>query len=232
MDVNPSITVLQLDTNFPRLAGDIGNPETFSCPLEVMRIPGSLVQNIVTAQPDKIDIAPFELAAQQAKGTLIATSCGFLSPFQSALELATSKPIVTSALIALPYLVKDFLPSELMIVTFDGTKLNRSHLHGCPDYQSSIVGLPKDSHLRAVIEQDLTVLDRKTAEADVVQLVRSARRRSTRAILLECTNLPPYKAALMRATGLPVFDILSVIEAKIPTVIAPEFTGTTLFRGD
>ncbi|MEO6749516.1 MAG: aspartate/glutamate racemase family protein, partial [Casimicrobiaceae bacterium] len=31
------------------------------------------------------------------------------------------------------------------------------------------------------------------------------------AIVLECTNMPPYAAAVQRATGLPVYDIYSMI---------------------
>ena len=31
------------------------------------------------------------------------------------------------------------------------------------------------------------------------------------AIVLECTNLPPYAAALAAAVGLPVYDIYSMI---------------------
>ena len=31
------------------------------------------------------------------------------------------------------------------------------------------------------------------------------------AIVLECTNMPPYAAALQRAVGLPVYDIYSMI---------------------
>ena len=31
------------------------------------------------------------------------------------------------------------------------------------------------------------------------------------AIVLECTNMPPYAADIQRETGLPVFDIVSLV---------------------
>ena len=31
------------------------------------------------------------------------------------------------------------------------------------------------------------------------------------AIVLECTNLPPYKAALQAALNVPVFDVLDLL---------------------
>ena len=32
-------------------------------------------------------------------------------------------------------------------------------------------------------------------------------------VVLECTNLPPYKKALKAALGLPVFDVLDLLSA-------------------
>ena len=31
------------------------------------------------------------------------------------------------------------------------------------------------------------------------------------AIVLECTNMPPYRADIQHLTGLPVFDIVSLV---------------------
>jgi Asp/Glu/hydantoin racemase len=31
------------------------------------------------------------------------------------------------------------------------------------------------------------------------------------AIVLECTNMPPYATDVQRATGLPVFDVVSLV---------------------
>jgi len=38
-----------------------------------------------------------------------------------------------------------------------------------------------------------------------------ARHRDIGAIVLECTNMPPYAAALQAAVGMPVYDIYSMI---------------------
>jgi hypothetical protein len=34
-------------------------------------------------------------------------------------------------------------------------------------------------------------------------------------VVLECTNLPPYRAALSRALGLPVYDLVTLVEARL-----------------
>jgi TRAP-type C4-dicarboxylate transport system permease large subunit len=45
-----------------------------------------------------------------------------------------------------------------------------------------------------------TILTRAGAEAEVVKCVRDRQQPHHKYLLLECTNLPPYKAALARQT--------------------------------
>jgi Asp/Glu/hydantoin racemase len=56
-------------------------------------------------------------------------------------------------------------------------------------------------------------MDIALAEQDVVGAGRDlvANNPDIGAIVLECTNMPPYAAALQAAVGLPVYDIYSMI---------------------
>jgi Asp/Glu/hydantoin racemase len=56
-------------------------------------------------------------------------------------------------------------------------------------------------------------MDVDLAERDVVEagLRLVAENPGIGAIVLECTNMPPYAAALQAATGLPVYDIYSLV---------------------
>ncbi|MBX6747715.1 MAG: aspartate/glutamate racemase family protein, partial [Acetobacteraceae bacterium] len=51
------------------------------------------------------------------------------------------------------------------------------------------------------------------AEQDILEAGRTlvAQHPEVGAIVLECTNMPPYAAALREAVGLPVYDIYSMI---------------------
>jgi Asp/Glu/hydantoin racemase len=40
------------------------------------------------------------------------------------------------------------------------------------------------------------------------------------AIVLECTNMPPYAADVQRATGVPVFDIISLVSLVHGALVA------------
>jgi Asp/Glu/hydantoin racemase len=56
-------------------------------------------------------------------------------------------------------------------------------------------------------------LDAGNVEAEVVALARQMTTAdpAIRAVLLECANLPPYAAAVQRAVGLPVYDVVTMI---------------------
>jgi len=56
-------------------------------------------------------------------------------------------------------------------------------------------------------------LDRGKMSADVADAARRlvARRSEVGAIVLECANMPPYREAVVAATGLPVFDAAQVL---------------------
>jgi hypothetical protein len=220
----PRVTVLQLDTHFPRIAGDVGAPESYARPPQIIRINGTSVGRIVTDRPQDIDITPFEAALAQATGDIIVTSCGFLSYWQAHLAAVAQRPFIASSLVSLDTLAKTFAPDELCILTFDAVRLGPTHLGARADYACSILGLRDDHHLRQVISGDLNRLNSSQAEDEICALLTAHQTAKHRHILLECTNLPPYRAAITAATGLPVTDILSCIEAACPGAIARDFS--------
>ena len=213
--MRPAVTVLQLDTHFPRIAGDVACPQTFLGELEILRVPRADVAGIVTARPEQIDITPFETALQAARGEVIVTSCGFLSFWQAHLAAMCDRPFISSALRAFEWLD----PAQTLAVTFDAAQLTNRHFPGAP---SDILGLAPDMHLRQVIEGDQRQLDAAKAGEEIGALLASAIMPQHQHVLLECTNLPPYKKTLSRLTGRPIFDILTEIERHRPGSIHPD----------
>ena len=94
-------------------------------------------------------------------------------------------------------------------------------LHG---FDGPIFGLADGSHLKQVIADDLPRLDGARAEAEVTDLVAGlVARHRPKVLLLECTNLPPYKPALAARFGLEIFDILTLIDLVNPDIVDPAF---------
>jgi Asp/Glu/hydantoin racemase len=155
-----------------------------------------------------------ELAGSlEAEGAdLIATSCGFLSPLQDVLAETVSVPVVTSALWVVPHLRAVLGRSApIGILTFDSRRLSRRHI---PDHGPyAVEGVEHGRELYRVIANDETELRLGLARDDAVAAARRLIERlpDCRAIVLECTNLPPYRDVIRQATGLPVYDIRQLI---------------------
>ena len=66
-------------------------------------------------------------------------------------------------------------------------------------------------------------IDVDLATSELLQFITKQQRLEHKHLLLECTNLPPYKAQMQKLSGLPVTDILTLIEAQSVGSINPEF---------
>ena len=66
---------------------------------------------------------------------------------------------------------------------------------------------------RVLIKAEKDDMDVALAEQDILDARKAlvARHPDVGAIVLECTNMPPYAAALQQAVGLPVYDIYSMV---------------------
>jgi Asp/Glu/hydantoin racemase len=213
----PTLGIVMLDTRFPRPPGDIGNPDSFSFPVLFSRLDGATVAQVVTGEPlpQALKAAVLDEAHKlvAAGATAITTSCGFLSPLQAELQAALPVPVITSALWLLPRLRQAHGPdARIGIITYDARKLSAHHVPD--DGPLSIEGLAPGCHLHNVIAEDLPDLDLKQAETDAADAARRLCERAGRldAVVLECTNLPPYREKIAKICRLPVLDIHDAIK--------------------
>lgn len=219
------VSVLQLDTRFCRVPGDVGCAESYLHDPEIIRVPCASVANIVTDQPGQIDLDPFLNAIERATGDVVVTSCGFLSPFQDQLQSITPKPIIASVLNMLSDLDVMKGADRSSVLTFDATRLVEAHFpnpYRANDFR--VVGLRPNNPLRQRIEEDVPdCFDASDVVNAVVADFALAVMPTTETVILECTNLPPYKLQMRRNSVVRIVDILSAIEHIAPKTIATQY---------
>jgi hypothetical protein len=210
--------ILMLEARFPRIPGDMGNATTWPFPVLYRVVSGATPEKVVLKGatgllPDFIDAAK-DLVRLGAEA--ITTNCGFLSLFQKEIATSVGVPVATSSLMQVPWVQATLPPGKRVgLVTVSGSTLSPAHLEG--------VGVPLDTPLvgtengkeffRVLIKAEKDDMDVSQAERDVVEAGKQlvARHPEVGAIVLECTNMPPYAAALQAEVGLPVYDIYSMI---------------------
>lgn len=210
--------ILMLEARFPRILGDMGNGATWPFPV-LYRVVGG-------ASPDKVvlkgaaGLLPDFIAAAQDLVRLgaeaITTNCGFLSLFQRELAAAVGVPVATSSLMQVPWVQATLPPGQRVgLVTVSAGSLSPAHLEGAGvPLDTPVAGTENgEEFFRVLIKAEKDDMDIDLAARDVVNAALDlvARHPEVGAIVLECTNMPPYAAAVQAATGLPVHDIYSMI---------------------
>lgn len=210
------IGILMLDTRFPRIPGDIGNPATWDFPVDYAVVSEATPQVIVLEDPDAF-ITGFVEAGRRLVGAGcagIATTCGFLSVFRRSLARELGVPVAASALEQARQICETLPEGRTIgVLTISDQTLSAAHLDAA--------NVPSDAIVVGVAETEFgqTILN-NALELDVEQarhaLISAAKRMvaqapQTGAILLECTNMVPYAKDIAQATGLPVYSIYTYL---------------------
>lgn len=211
-----TLGILMLDTHFPRIPGDVGNPASFPFPIVKKVITGASTERIVHGH-DRTLLEPFCQAARELEQqgvAAITTSCGFLAMFQRELAEAVSVPMFTSSLLQVR-LVSGMLPKGQIVgvLTADAQTLSTPQLEGVgiADIPMVIYGM-EGTAFSTVFVGDTLEFDRQTAEREMVSVAQKmvCEHPEVGAIVMECTNMPPYARAVQQATGRPVYDITTL----------------------
>ncbi len=214
-----TVGILMLDTRFPRIVGDMGNAASFPFPVRYHRVAGADPDLVVRRGAAGLLPAFVEGARQLEREGVgaITTNCGFLVKYQRQLADAVSVPVFTSSLLLVP-LVHRMLPAgrAVGVLTVNAATLGPEHLEAAgitPDMPVVIAGLETEKEFTRVLLGDELELDVDAARAEHVAVASRlvAEHPEVGALVLECTNMPPYTADIQRATGRPVFDILSLV---------------------
>lgn len=207
--------VMMLDTAFPRPVGDIGHADTWPFPMLYEVVPRAHVRTVVgqSCPPDVLDrfvMAGERLVARGARGLL--TSCGFLALAQAELARRLPVPVASSALLLVPLVQRLIAPRRVGVLTYDARALTPAHFESVgADPVTPFAGLDQASAFHAMVERGGPYLAREFArEITVAATTLVARNPDLGAIVLECTNFPPFAAAIKAATNRPVFDVVGL----------------------
>lgn len=206
---------MMLDTTFERPVGDVGNAGSWPFPVIYKRIDGASARKVVSGRDDDL-LEAFVAAGNEliAEGACaITTSCGFLALRQPQLAMRLPVPVATSSLLQIP-LVAAMLPGGkgLGVITYDKASLTPKHFEAVGVSEiPPIGGLPKGGAFHRLIEGGMRYDAQALADelsATVATLLQH--HPDIRALVFECTNLPPFSSLISQKFGLPVFDILTL----------------------
>ncbi len=212
-----TLGILMVDSTFTRFVGDIGNAQTWPFPVQYKVVRGASPSEMISLEASDV-LQPFKDAADEliSDGVDgITTTCGFLALYQKDLVDHCPVPVCTSALLQVP-LVERLIPENqrVGVLTYSAEALNAAHLEAAGvAADTPVVGIPRDSEFfRWIIEGDDQV-PIESIRDDALDAAKRlvAENPEVGAIVSECTNLTPFAADIRKETGLPVFDMVSMV---------------------
>ena len=212
-----SVGILMLQTRFPRVVGDIGNAQTWPFPVHYQVVPGASPDQVVRHRAEGL-LPEFIKAGRELVNTgaeLITSNCGFLALFQRELSSALAVPVAISSLMQVPWL-QAILPAgkRVGIITISAANLSPEHLTAVGVSQDTpIAGTDANGHFARSILNDELEFDPELALAENLQAAELLLENNSDigAIVLECTNMAPYSAAIQQRYGIPVFSLYDLI---------------------
>jgi hypothetical protein len=219
--------VLTLDTRFPRLIGDIGNPASFAVPTLTRVVHGARPDQAVQSAEGQRDAAlldPFLRTMRElesAGAAAITTSCGFLVMLQQDLQAQAKVPVVTSSLLLLPKLLDS--NRRVGVLTVSAKHLGAEFLAAAgvpPQRMDDVVieGVDPDGEFVRVFVGNRPAMDFDRVRREVVEAAKRlhARAPDITDVVLECTNMPPYVREIENATSLHCWSLLQSVQEIRP----------------
>ncbi len=228
----------QLDSQ-PLIPGNVGNASTYDYPVRMKVIKGLNDNPYAPVKDDQGNYSPDiqrtvdtvkELEADGVRA--IVMSCGFFSVAQEVLTQEVSIPVFSSPLLLVP-LISRLIGShrKVGILTASKERLTKEFLEpvGIDDTVPYIVaGLePSKEFYACFMGGTRTVLDVEVLRKEVVEIAKNFVQENPDigALLLECSDLPPFSADIQKEIDLPVFDFITFVNTIYSTVVQKPYNG-------
>jgi len=226
-----AIGILVLDLWYPYVLGNVANGSTFNFPVLYKILKGSTGEQVVTGSPVLLKMileAGKELEQQGVRA--IVGACGYFGHFQKEASMKFNVPTFLSSVLQVPIMMRALKPKQKVgIICANSPYLTPGLLTQCGVADLSrvvIVGTQDCPEFRNIIECTGRFNSRKI-EQELVGVAKQfvSQNPEIGAILLECSDMPPYAWAIQNAVRLPVFDFITMINWIYNAVVRRPFAG-------
>lgn len=210
----------------------MANASSYSFPVRFKVVKGLTVDRIFKKDSsflDQLVEAGKELVESGVRA--ITGDCGFMALFQREAAQKLEVPVFLSSLLQLSFITKIIGEGKKIgIITVNAKILDEPLLRevGLEDINSVYIkGMENKEYFRKAIIEEVGFLDSEKLEKEVVSVAEKMIKEDSRikTILLECSCLPPYGAAVQEVVNLPVFDFITMINYVYSAVVKKRYEG-------
>jgi hypothetical protein len=226
-----AIGILVLDLWYPYLPGNVANASTYNFPVQYKILRGSTIPQILSADPTLLDLiveGGRELEKQGARA--IIGACGYFGNYQKEAAAILDVPVFLSSVLQIPIIRRGLKPNQKVgVICAVADSLTPKLLSQCgiDDLSNIVIAGAQDLPEFQNILQCTGSFNSHEIEQQLVELAKQlvSKNPDIGAILLECSDMPPYAWAIQNAVKLPVLDFTTLINWVYNTVVRRPFAG-------
>lgn len=210
------IGVICIKLDYPKVPGNVVNAETFPFPVryEVLEFE---IERLFEGDPSLGQLVVDAAKRLEAAGVkAIVGACGYFAHFQQIAADAVDVPVYMSSLCQLPLIrLGCGSNASIGVLCANGENLDQAILSQIGESTDGlIVSDVSELESFSAIRWGKGLLDNVALSSDLTALAKRMKEShpDMGAILLECSDLPPYAYDIQQACGLPVYDFVTLIK--------------------
>jgi hypothetical protein len=225
------IGIIALELFYPLLPGNVVNPWTYTFPVRIKVVKGATIDRIFHNDPTLLDDfieAGEELVEDGVRA--LTGACGFFANYQKELAEHFSIPVAMSSLLQVPWIKATLKKDEKVgIITANSPAITPHVLESVGIMHDSTIvikGLQNLSQWKPLVDREDNGFNNTILTKEIVDAaVELCKEDNIGAILIECSDIPPYASAIQKAVNLPVFDYITMINWLYNAVCQRPYTG-------
>lgn len=224
-----AIGIIAVHLIYPKLPGNVANATTYPFPVLYKEVFFEIEELFEGSEGIKKQVIEAAKYLEKQGVRAIIGACGYFAHFQEDVREAVDVPVFLSSLCQLP-LIKLGIASSNKIAVFaaSGDNLDEELLRKVGTDNERLI-VQDVGHLDsfAGIRYGNMGFDNARLASDLAEIARKLVETNPDigAILLECSDLPPYAKVIQSVTGLPVYDFNTLIDLVYHSVVQKTYYG-------
>jgi len=232
-----ALGILMLDMKAPLIPGNVGNANSYDFPVRfkvLETVPSDWWCDVQGPDEKRFEIFIKAAKALEEEGVrAITTGCGFFAIYQKKAAPLLRVPLFASPLLMVPMVSRMLGGNQRVgVISAGGQHLTRGDFLANVGIDASIPiavgGLENTEEFHHVhVTQRKPDIDPEKMEREVVKAAVELVQRypDIGAFVFECSDIPPYARATSEATGLPVFDFITLAHLVYRATVPRRYEG-------
>jgi Asp/Glu/hydantoin racemase len=228
-----SIGIVYIENiDYTVMPGNVVNACTYDFPVRMRAVENLTNTRLFDADPTIAEdiLAAARHMVEKEGVRAICSACGFFGNYHRQVAGALDVPVALSSLVQIPMIRSTLAPGQKIgILTANAAAMTDALFENCgiSDAGGLVIEDTLDTEQFSAVVKMTGGFDNGVARQEVVEAARKlmAKEPGIGALLLECSDMPPYAAAIQAETGLPVFDFITLIRWLHHAVAQRPYTG-------